>query len=248
MNKKKLSTLLFYLSFFLCVLNYQHVKGQAAIVALLFGDQVASEKFNISLEIGGAVPFFSNLENNKYNKLGINFGIGANLKLSDNWYFSPNIYFLSNRSTVFKDFTLNSGDPVLDSKFTNTDAVIALKYIDIPVFISYQTNNEKYRFSLAPQVSFLKKSEGTFSGTNGDFKQNFDSFTNNMDYGALVDIGYILGKAHKGKGAHIHLRYYQGFATIFNSDVSTSSNRSSYISLHLSLPFITEELAAKNLE
>ena len=72
--------------------------AQAALFAILFGDKVASGKFNISLELGGAFPNYSNISNTDLSKLGINFGIGGNLKLSENWFLSPNIYFLAKRN------------------------------------------------------------------------------------------------------------------------------------------------------
>ena len=83
---------------------------------------------------------------------------------------------------------------------------------------------------------------------NGNFDQDFEPFVNSTDYGVIADFGYILGQAHKGKGVHIHLRYYYGMTDIFKDGVSTEDNNASYISFHLSLPFITDELAAKNLE
>jgi hypothetical protein len=220
--------------------------AQAALFALLFGDKVASENFNVSLEIGGTFPAYSNIDNNS--NMGINFGIGGNLKLSENWYLSPNIYFLAKRNFQLDQFSLNSGNTGLDAQFMNAPTDISLSYIDVPIFIAYQTNNKKYRFSLAPQLSFLQKSRALFSSTEGEFTQNFDGYTEDFDYGIMADVGYILGKAHKGKGVHIHVRYYYGLTDILKDQLSTSENRSNYLSLHLSFPFITDELAEKNLK
>ena len=233
---------IFHLSF------TQQIKGQAAIVALLFGDQVASEKFNISLEAGGTFTNYTNIPDTKRSKMGINFGIGANLKLTENWYFSPNIYFLAARNVRFKTYSLETGKPGLDAEFNDVPATVDLRYMDIPVFFSYQTNNKKFRYSLGPQVSFLRNAKATYSGEDGEFNQDFKSFLNTVDYGAIADICYVLGKANKGKGVFVHARYYYGFADIFNDKLSADVNRMGYFSLHLSLPFITEELAAKNLE
>jgi hypothetical protein len=101
---------------------------------------------------------------------------------------------------------------------------------------------------VGPQVSFNRKANATFNGEEGEFKQNFESYVNNMDYGPVVDICYILGKALKGRGIFVHARYYYGLTDIFNDKLSVDVNRMGYFSLHLSLPFITDELAAKNLE
>lgn len=222
--------------------------AQAALFALLFGDKVATENFNVSLEAGGTFMSYSNLEDHGKSKMGLNFGIGGNIKLNENWFICPNIYFLAKRNLFLNHYSLNSGNPDLDFLFKDAPTRITLNYIDIPVFFSYQTNNKRYRFSLAPQLSLLQKSRAEFQRSEGDFTQNFDGYTRDVDYGMMADIGYILGKAHKGKGIHIHLRYYYGFSDILKDQISTAHNRSNYLSLHLSLPFITDELAEKNLE
>lgn len=224
------------------------VKGQAAIVALLFGDKVASEKFNISMEAGGVFAHYSDIPDTKRSRMGINFGIGANLQLAQNWYFSPQIYFIGTRNVRFKTYSLDTGKPGLDAEFHNVPAALDLRYNEIPILFSFQTNNRKFRFSLGPQVSFLRKANATFMGEEGEFKQNFESYVNTVDYGPVADISYILGKALKGRGIFVHARYYYGLADIFNDKLNTDVNRIGYFSLHLSLPFITDELAAKNLE
>jgi len=71
---------------------------------------------------------------------------------------------------------------------------------------------------------------------------------NNLDYGLLSILSYELGTARKGKGLFLQLRYYQGFADIFKAPVSPNNLNNYYVSFHLSLPFITEELAKKNLQ
>lgn len=230
------------------LLQTQQVNGQAALVALLFGEKVASEKFNISMEAGGIFTNYSNVPNTKRSRMGITFGIAGNLQLSKNWYLSPNVYFLSARTLRFKSFSLDTGIPGLDDEFTDVPTDALLRYTDIPIFISYQTNNRKFRYSIAPQVSFLRSAKAAYMGNDGEFRQDFESYLNNVDYGIIADFTYVLGKAHKGKGIHIHARYYYGFADIFNDKLSTDVNRLGYFSLHLSLPFITEELAAKNLQ
>jgi len=224
------------------------LKGQAAIVALLFGDKVASEKFNISMETGGVFAHYSDIPDTKRSRMGINFGIGANLQLAQNWYFSPQIYFVSTRNVRFKAYSLDTGKPGLDAEFMNVPATLNLRYNEIPILFSYQTNNRKFRFSLGPQISFNRKAYATFSGEEGEFKQDFESYVNNMDYGPVADVSYILGKALKGRGIFVHARYYYGLTDIFNDKLSSDVNRMGYFSLHLSLPFITDELAAKNLE
>lgn len=223
-------------------------KGQAALIALIFGDQVASEKFNLSLEFGVNQPWITEIDNTDRSALGINFGIGANIKLSENWFLCPNAYFLSSRGIRINSFSPTTGNPSIDESFSNSETEIMLRYIDVPVFLHYQTDNEKFRFGLAPQVSFLTQANANFSATDGDFSQNIEDELNSLDYGIIGNFTYVLGKAHKGRGVHLHLRYYYGFGDVFKDDYISGDNRTQFISAHISLPFITDELAAKNLE
>jgi hypothetical protein len=221
--------------------------GQAAIIALLFGDQVASEKFNISLEFGVTQPFYSEIPDSKRSRVGINFGIGTNIQLSDNWFLCPNAYFLGARKVNLNSFTPTTGKVPVDEAFANTETEILLKYIDVPIFLHYQTNNKKFRFGIAPQISFFTSGEALFSGDEGDFVQEVNDHVNDLDYGMIGNITYVLGKAHKGRGIHIHLRYYYGFEDVFKDDYINGNNNTQFVSAHLSLPFITDELAERNL-
>jgi hypothetical protein len=120
-----------------------------------------------------------------------------------------------------------------------------LGYIDIPVLFWYEL--DKIRIGLGPQVSFLTNSNLFFNGDDGDFTQDIKADTNSIDYGVMASLGYELGKARKGKGLFIQARYYHGFEDIYNNNISTGSNTASYFAIHFSLPFITDELANKNL-
>ena len=234
-------------AFSLLLFNFE-TKGQAALIALLFGDKVASENFNLSLEVGMNFSDISNFENAKKRRGAINFGIAGNIRLSDNWYVSPNVYFWSRRRLHLNSFSLYTGNPSIDSQFVDVPTNFVMNYIDVPVLFSYQTDNKKFRFSTGPQLSFMQNTTASFSGVDGDFEQDFNELVHDIDFGALIDVAYILGKAHKGKGLHLHFRYYYGFTNVFDNGVLVDDNQLSFYSFHISLPFITDELAARNLE
>lgn len=230
---------------FLSSLGLQKANGQAALLALIFGDQVASEQFNLSLELGWNYSTISNFEELKRAN-AVNFGLGTNFKLSEKFYLSPTVYFLSKRSLKFNSYSLNTGNDILDMEFQNTSGESNISYIDIPVLLWYQMN--KVRLGIGPQVSFLTNSTLLFKGADGDFTQNVKDQTNSTDYGIMASVSYELGKARRGKGLFIQLRYYQGFTNIYKNPINVDSNVGSYFSIHLSLPFITDELAQKKLE
>ena len=225
----------------------QALSAQAAILAMLFGDKVASENFNLSMEFG--IPFnnFTNIDNSKSDR-GINFGIAGNVKLSDNWFVSPSVYFLSKRNLELTEATPNTIDPNMNALFANTSADVSLAYTDVHLHLAYQPNNSNIRLGISPQVSFLGKANALYDGDLGSFDQDIKDFTNSTDYGVIGNIGYFFPAGHSGKGIHFNLRYYQGLTDVFKDELYSGSNESSYVAVHISLPFITEELAAKNLK
>lgn len=228
---------------FLLITNI--VFSQAAILALLFGEKVATEKFNISLEVGLPINSFSNVENSSA-ATGINFGIAGNIKLSENWFISPTAYFLSKRTLKISPNSLIIEDPGLSELYKDVSSEILINYTDVNVLVAYQPNRSNFRFGISPQVSFFNKARATFKNDLGKFEQNINTYTNSIDYGLIGNVGYFLKSGHKGKGIHFNLRYYQGFTDVFTDNFISGKNKSSYVAFHISLPFITDELAEKN--
>ena len=252
-GRQDLSYLLHQLGFFIVFLfvftmKPSEVEAQAGLIALVLGDKVATEKFNLSMELGSVWSSYSDVSGSKRNKPGLAFGIAGNVKLSEHWFLSPNAYFLSNRTLNLASSSLNSGSDVLNDEFQNVESNVALHYIDFPTFIYYEFNNKKCRLGLAPQVSFLRSSDASYINAVGEFKQDVSEDVRNVDYGFIGSLTYVLGKAHKGKGIHIHVRYYHGFTDVFRERLVAGENLARSLSLHFSLPFITDELASRNLE
>lgn len=238
---KKISVLLF-----VCMLS-QAAFSQAAILAMIFGDKVASENFNMSLEFGVVYGDISNRPEADGGLRGLNFGIGLNTRLSDNFYVNGNAYFFSKRKFSLSEFSLVSNDPFLDEQFQNVKTDVTLNFIEVPILFSYQTNNRKMRFSVGPQFEFLQNSKAQYFHAQGDFERTFSRYTNNYDWGPVFGVSYLLNSAHKGKGIHIHARYYMGTRDMFNPNFGTEENKMSYFSLQVSFPFISADLAEKNL-
>lgn len=223
------------------------LNAQAAILAAIFGDKVASEKFNLSLELGFNWSDYASVSNSE-RKMAVNFGIAGNIKLSEKFYLSPSAYFLSNRTVALSGLSLNTGNLALDGQFQNTSAELNLSYIDVPIIAWYAMDD--WRLGIAPQISFRTGAELEYKGSEGKFTKDIKSQVNNLDYGMMFLISYELGKARKGKGLFIQARYYLGFADVIDDNLQFGSgkNRNDYFALHIAFPFITEELAKKKLD
>jgi len=232
--KKTITSLILVLCF------TQMVNAQAALFALIFGDKVATENFNIGLEIGFPYNSISSIDDSSAN-LGLHFGISGNIKISEKWSMNPTIFFLSKRNIKTDRFSLNSSNASLNAEFVNVPTDFSVNYIDVPIFFNYNFPKKPYKIGIAPQISFRNDATAIFSNGDGDFEYNIKDQTESIDYGFIAQVGYIMGKGGQGKEIHIQLRYYQGLADVFKNDFISSTNNASYLSLHLSIPFIKKQ-------
>ena len=221
------------------ILSVQYSNAQAALFALIFGDKVATENFNIGLEIGIPFTSISNTAGTS-SKAGITFGIAGNIKFNDNWSLSPTAYFLSRRGGEFDALSLMSNDIELNDKFQNVPTELTLSYIDVPVFLNYRFTDSPFKIGIAPQISFRTGSQAIFSNAQGDFEASVKDVTDSMDIGMIFQAGYVYYNKKFDKELHIQLRYFQGFNDIYDNSFVAGSNTSKYFGIALSLPFIAK--------
>jgi hypothetical protein len=226
-----------FLTLVLCFVFLGHSQAQAALFALIFGDKVATENFNVGLEIGFPYATVSGIDGNSSN-LGLHFGIGANMKLSENWSLNPAAYFLSSRGADLDALSLNSPDAELNAKFNGVPATLKTNFIDVPLFVNYRFTNSKFKVGLAPQISFRTGSNAVFSNETGDFEYDIENQTNGTDFGLITQLGYIWNSTTKNLEVHIQLRYFHGFSDIYDNTLVSGENKMRFVSLSLSFPFI----------
>ena len=213
------------------------VQAQAALFALIFGDKVATENFNVGLEIGFPYGTVSDFNGNSSN-LGLHFGIGANVRFNDNWSLNPAAYFLSTRGADLDALSLNSADTELNGKFQAVPATLRTNFIDVPVFLNYRFTDSNFKIGLAPQISFRTRSNAIFSNEFGDFDYDIADQTASTDFGLITQLGYIWNSENKNLEVHIQLRYFQGFADVYDDTLVSGENNMRYFSLSLSFPFV----------
>lgn len=226
----------FFVAFILFV---QYTNAQAALFALIFGDKVASENFNVGLEIGLPLATISNVAGTS-SKTGITFGIAGNIKVNENWSVHPTAYFLSRRGGKFDQLSLISNDLELNAKFQNVPTELTVSYIDVPVFLNYQFSDSPFKIGIAPQISFRTGSQAIFSNPQGDFDASVKDVTNSTDIGMIFQVGYVFFSKKFDKEVHVQLRYFQGFNDVYDDSFVTGTNKSSYFGLALSFPFVAK--------
>jgi hypothetical protein len=221
------------------ILVAQYTNAQAALFALLFGDKVASENFNVGMEFGIPYATISNASGTS-SKMGITFGIAGNIKVNENWSVHPTAYFLSRRGGKFDQLSLNSNDVELNAKFQNVPTKLTLNYIDVPVFVNYRFTDSPFKIGIAPQISFRTDSQAIFTNPQGDFEASVKDVTNSIDLGMIFQVGYVFYSKKFDKELHAQLRYFQGFNDIYDNSFVSGSNNSSYIGLAFSFPFVAK--------
>ena len=211
------------------------VNGQAALLALIFGDKVASEKFHLSVDAGMNFASLPGLAQQKGTN-GFYFGLGTFIKLNDKWAVTPEFKPVSPRGA--KDvLPLKDYSAVL----TEVSYNLALKYIDVPVLLQYKITPKLFA-SAGPQFSFLTSAKQVSSGklplgNTVDIEEKLKSDFKSLYLSAPLELGYSLSSARKGKGLDVKVRYNIGLSEVFAKD-SYGSSKGSTIQVFLSFPFI----------
>jgi hypothetical protein len=233
--KKLLLSLLFITTFSTGI-----VKGQAALLVLIFGEKAATENFYFSLKAGLNYSMITNIEEGR-NRTGFTFGLVNNIKLSERFSLLPEFIALSPRGV--RDIpTLTTGIPELDDLLGETEYTDRkLNYIDIPVLVRYHIN-DRWSISAGPQVSFLvdatdvyKSSpvEGITLKTELDIKDGF----NTVDVAGVIDLTFVVSKPVNGKGFNLFARYGMGFIDILKEN-DGDPNHNSTFQFGATFPFV----------
>ncbi|MBU3744171.1 MAG: PorT family protein [Sediminibacterium sp.] len=221
------------LSFFVC--SNSIVNGQAALIVLLLGDKVATEKFHLSVDAGLNISSLPGLKQQQSTH-GLYFGLGTFIKLNDKWALTPEFKPLSPRGA-------NQVAPMRDYSATVSSASysFALNYIDVPVLVQYKLNDKIFA-SAGPQISFLTSATQVAAGnipagTSVDIKEKMKSNFSSTYFSFPIEAGYHVSDARKGKGMDLKIRYAFGLSNMIAASNYGSSNGSTF-QVFLSFPFI----------
>ena len=237
MKKQILISLLF-----LILSSSAVVKGQAALLVLIFGDKVATENFYFSLKLGATYSIIHGYEDGK-NAMSLNFGLVNNIRLTDKLSLIPEFLPLSSRG--IKDVPLlSTGDPNLDDLLVDPESSDRkLKYIDIPVLLKVKLS-DRFNISAGPQISFLTGATDTYKSSSIDdviltSELDIKSELNTIDAGAVIDFEYILVPPKGGKGINIYVRYSKGFVDLLKENPGDPYT-TSLIQFGATFPFVKE--------
>ena len=215
-------------------------RSQAALLVLLFGEDVATEDFYFSLKLGGNLSNLTGVNDTK-NALGINFGLMASIKLSDRFYLVPEFMPLSPKGATNIPFR-STGNASLDQLIQpTTSSATQLNYIDIPIVAKYYVTKD-LGLEIGPQMSLLTSATDVYRGKviEGDdlaYENDVKSSLNTVDVGIVAGVTNSLWDARGGKGLFLHARYSYGLLDIVK-DNPGAAVRNSVFQFSISFPFI----------
>jgi len=221
------------------VLFLVNMANAQVLIALLFGDKLSSEKFEMGVRIA---ENFSNLTNTPDSKIrpGFAFGIYGIYKMNDKFDIQADLFF--NYPVGAKGISPTAtGDPNLDPLLLNADVTTQLAYFALPVIGKYNFENG-ISVGIGPQIGLLRSAKNkyvaeVFEPKDLVFKDKVKSLYHTWDFGLVFDVAY---KLQKKRGVHVILRYYWGLTDIVKDD-TTSAVKNSVIQIAIGIPMGKKE-------
>ncbi len=220
------------------LLSTSLANAQAALLALIFGDKVASEKFHLSVDAGANIASLPGISGQQ-SIAGFYFGLGTFIKLNDQWTLTPEFKPLSPRGArnvpAIKDY---------GTVLTHAGYEVRLNYIDVPLLMQYSPTAHWF-VSAGPQISFLTNAKQLTTGklndgSSVDVAENMNDHFNSIYFSIPIEAGYRLSTAREGKGINLKVRYNIGLSEVIAKSDYGSSMGSTF-QVFMSFPFVNVE-------
>ena len=191
---------------------------------MLFGGKLASENFNIGLEIGMNLATIDDMGADAWQK-GTLLGLFGTWRFSEHYHLFVGLNPLSQKGASDAD-PIPLSDPQLDPIATGR-MTRALTYLDLPVLIQLaQRRDGGIRVGAGPQMGILLSANDRYEATTVQGAQvvienEVDSQVETFDAGVAFDAEYRFS----GLGIAIGLRYYYGLSDLATGSGSSLHNR-----------------------
>jgi len=200
-------------------------RAQGVVLGILFGDRLASETFNIGIEIGANLATLEGLDGASRSP-GPLFGLFASWRFSEHYHLFTGVLPLSSKGAKDADpIPLNDAelDPLVAAGRMERD----LGYVDIPILFQLaQRRDGGFRVGVGPQIGFLVSAKDRYAGTTtqgtaATIENDIDDSVEGFDAGVSVDAEYRFS----GLGLAIGIRYYHGVTDITQGSGPAIHNR-----------------------
>src|SRR5215203_99333 len=161
------------------------------IIALLFGDQLNSDKLEFGLSGGLNQSDISNFSD-AASKSGFNLGLYLNFKLNNAWALRIEaVPKFPTGVSGLKPYSLNNAG--LDSLLSDGDVTRKIKNIALPVLVRYKIKNLLFA-ETGPQLNLRTKAKDIFESGDLTYENNIqDNFTR-FDFGWTIGISRKLNE------------------------------------------------------
>lgn len=230
--KNKLNLLLLGFGLFIG----QQLQAQAALLILIFGDDIASEKFHVSLDVGTSLANVQNTKGTLYP--GLNVGLGAHYKLSEKVQLLGELKLKSGR-TINDTEKLIPIPSYVDSLITEKNTKWKMNYVDVPIMVRYSINNN-FHVASGPMVSFLYTADEITEYTavdesEGYIERDVRTYLEPLQLAWCFDVSYSILSLRQGQGVDLRLRYNYGLSSTFTG---STGNRTDLYQFIVTVPFI----------
>jgi hypothetical protein len=217
--------------------------AQGAILVALFGEKVATEKFHFGLRLGMSLAQQEGVPDPSM-RIGMNFGMTANIKLSETFTLVPEFAPISNRGTG--NYPLRpTGDASLDSLRVDPEkSVLATSYLDIPILLRMRIAPD-WSIGVGPEVSFLtgakelvRSSVSDGTGLRTDVEDQFPG----TSWSVVADVAWTWERAIGAKDLRLHARYDHGLTDVAAEGVA-DARFDRVLMFFVELPFIERPAA-----
>jgi hypothetical protein len=223
------------LAVFILMIAWATTLGHSQVlIALLFGDKLSSDKFQLGIALAGNWQNLTGYEDTS-GRFSVGFGIYGALKLSDKFTLQPELLFKDPRGAKGVPLTA-FGNPDLDPLLENSTVTAKLAYVSLPVLLKYNLTPH-FSVGFGPQFGYLSSAKNeyvaqVYAEEDLVFKDDIKDTLNAFDMALAFNLEYKLMKV---RGIQIGLRYYLGLTDIVK-DNSGDSVKNSVIQINVGIP------------
>lgn len=200
-----------------------NMANSQVLLALLFGDKLSTEKFQMGIPIDLTWSNFQGADGTKM-RLDWSFGLFFEIKLSDRLSLQPE--FIIKTPAGSKEFpSAVPEDPGIEDLIEEYSVTRQLTYITLPIHVKYRFN--AFRIGVGPRFGYLNKAKDRYIGTtiNGNsitVEEDIKDRLNQWDAGVIFSLEYLLQPENNMRSARITLKYYQGLVDIIKDNPGDS--------------------------
>lgn len=220
---------------FLALLIMPSTRSQV-LIGLLFGDKLNNDRMEFGFNVGSNIGTISGVEGSKFSS-NLCIGLFLDYKISDRWILNTSFLFSSKRGV--RNFGPNDQFyPLPDTITADYDSYRILRYIELPVMMSYRFT-KKLGVGLGLDFGYMRKAQDFYSEDNANgtiyVSHDIKSFINRFHFGVMAGLHYRF----KGDpGAQIRVNYIHGLTNVYRQEYDrTGYHRSVQISVTIPIKF-----------